>query len=89
MQRLLIMQEYKNALIAAMNSLDPEIRCAASKIGLIACQDLEGECLLAVVSECAGEKTDNFEWQDYVAEKKYREESIKNCLRKCRLCFHE
>lgn len=80
LQCLLIMQEYKNALIAAMNSLDPEIRCAASKIGLIACQDLEGECLLAVVSECAGEKTDNFEWQDYVAEKKYREESIKKTV---------
>ena len=80
LQCLLIMQEYKNALIAAMNSLDPEIRCAASKIGLIACQDLEGECLLAVVSECAGEKTDNFEWQDYVAEKKYREESNQKCL---------
>ena len=87
LQRLLIMQEYKNALIAAMNSLDPEIRCAASKIGLIACQDLEGECLLAVVSECAGEKTDNFEWQDYVAEKKYREESIKKLSGKMPVMF--
>lgn len=87
LQRLLIMQEYKNALIAAMNSLDPEIRCAASKIGLIACQDLEGECLLAVVSECAGEKTDNFEWQDYVAEKKYREESIKKLSEKMPVMF--
>lgn len=87
LQCLLIMQEYKNALIAAMNSLDPEIRCAASKIGLIACQDLEGECLLAVVSECAGEKTDNFEWQDYVAEKKYREESIKKLSEKMPVMF--
>lgn len=87
LQRLLMMQEYKNALIAAMNSLDPEIRCAASKIGLIACQDLEGECLLAVVSECAGEKTDNFEWQDYVAEKKYREESIKKLSEKMPIMF--
>ena len=87
LQRLLMMQEYKDALIDAMNSLDPEIRCAANKIGLIACQDLEGECLLAVVSECAGEKTDNFEWQDYVAERKYREESIKKLSEKMPVMF--
>lgn len=89
LQCLLIMQEYKNALIAAMNSLDPEIRCAASKIGLIACQDLEGECLLAVVSECAGEKTDNFEGRIMLRKRSTVKKVSKNCLRKCRLCFHE
>lgn len=87
LQRLLMMQEYKDALIDAMNSLDPEIRRAANKIGLIACQDLEGECLLAVVSECAGEKTDNFEWQNYVVEMKYREESIKKLSEKMPVMF--
>lgn len=87
LQRLLMMQEYKNSLINAMNSLNPEIRHAANKIGLITCPDLEDKCLYAVVSECAGDENDNIEWQNYIAERKYQEKSIRKLSEKMSVMF--
>lgn len=87
LQRLLMAQEYKNSLINAMNSLNPEIRHAANKIGLITCLDLEDECLYAVVSESAGDETDNIEWQNYIAERKYQEKSIRKLSEKMSAMF--
>lgn len=87
LRRLLMMQEYKNSLMNAMNSLNPEIKHVANKIGLIACQDLEEECLYAVVGECAGSETDNMEWQNYIAERKYQEKSIKKLSEKMPVMF--
>ena len=77
LQRLLIRQEYKSLLVEAMNSLNPRIRYSANRIALITCQDLEVNSLYTVISECAGSETESFEWQNYIAERKYQESSIK------------
>lgn len=87
LQRLLTRQEYKISLIKAMNSLNPEIRHVANKIGLIACQDLEEECLYLVISECAGDDMDSIEWQNYVSGRKYQEKSIKKLSEKIPIMF--
>lgn len=87
LQSLLTRQEYKISLMNAMNSLNPEIRHVANRIGLIACRDLEEECLYAVISECAGSETDNIEWKNYIAERKYQEKSIRKLSEKMPVMF--
>lgn len=87
LQSLLTRQEYKISLMNAMNSLNPEIRNVANRIGLIACRDLEEECLYAVISECAGSETDNIEWKNYIAERKYQEKSIRKLSEKIPVMF--
>ena len=87
LKRLLMRPEYKTVLTDAMNSLNPEIRYAANRIALITCQELEVDCLFTVISECAGSETDNYEWQNYIAERKYQESSIKKLSENMSIMF--
>lgn len=87
LKRLLMRVEYKTALIDAMSSLNPEIRYAANRIALITCQELEVDCLFTVISESAGSETDNLEWQNYIAERKYQESSIKKLSENMAIMF--
>lgn len=89
LQRLLMTQEYKQSLVNAINSLNPQIRHVANKVGLIACPELEEECLDAVISECAGSETDNFEWKNFITERKYQEKSLRKLSEKMPIMFPE
>ena len=43
--------------------------------------------MYAVISECAGSETDNIEWKNYIAERKYQEKSIRKLSEKIPVMF--
>jgi predicted phosphodiesterase len=75
LRKLVNKEEYKKALLNAISSVNPEISHAAAKVGLVACPELEKQCIFLVLSEMSFD-ADNFEWQEFLIEKRYQDETI-------------